>query len=151
MQGIFDPRWVYHHRATVASSELATIRVTRQTESSTWTPETGMSGGAETVLYEGKARWQKFGFITRRDHMSDAAQFQRVRVQIAFEEVDAYRTANGITIEPDYFHPNDRIELVENDANPDSVGSVVYLWGDTTSSNPWHHTFVCQENQKQDG
>lgn len=151
MQGIFDPRWITHHRATVDSAALGGIRVTRRTGQGEWSPETGMSGGSELVLFEGKARWQKFGATTKRDYIEDFAQFQRTRVQVSIAEVAAWCEANGIDKEANYFHPGDKVELIDNPSNPDSDGSVSYIWGDPTSSNAWHYTFITQENEKQVG
>lgn len=151
MPGIFDPRWATFHRPTVDSAALGHIRITRITELGEWSPS-GSTPSNEIVLYDGPARWQKVGQTTKRDFVEDFAQFQRVRVQVSFAKVRQYRTDNGIDVdEINYFHPSDKVELTANAANPDSVTSVAYVWGDASSSNAWHHTFVCQENQKQVG
>lgn len=151
MQGIFDPRWVYHHRDTVESAALGTIRITRPDGAKEeWDPETGdVTSPGVHVLYEGSARWQKNGQPTKRDHLQDTANFQRVLVQVSIEKMDAYRKANHIDGVDMKIRPNDRIELVVNTPNTDSEGEAVYVWGFGTSSNPWHHTYMCQENMKQ--
>lgn len=148
MAGIFDPRWVTHHRPTVASAELAEVKITRVLNQGEWSPEFGLTGGTELVLYEGKARWQKVGYPTKRDHVADSANFQRVRVQVQVERVSKYQTDHGIEYA---FQPNDKVTLTRNDSMPSSEGSTVYVWGDATSSNAWHHSLTCQQNMKQDG
>lgn len=151
MQGIFDPRWVYHHRKTVDTAALGYIRISRPDGTkSDWDPETGdVTSPGLYVLYEGKARWQKKGQPTKRDHLQDTANFQRVLVQVSFKEFADWQAENPLPGVDTHIRPNDRIELIINEANPDSDGSTVYVWGDATSSNPWHHTFMCQENMKQ--
>lgn len=152
MQGIFDPRWVTHHRGTVASAELATIRITRPNNEveAMWDPDTGDVLLPDVyVLYEGTARWQKNSQPTKRDFLQDTANFQRVLVQVSMEKMNAYQKANPIAGVDMDIRPNDRIELVSNASNPSSDGSTVYVWGNATSSNAWHHTFKCQENMKQ--
>lgn len=148
MNGIFDPRWATHHRQTVASSELAEVRITRVLTQGEWSAEFGMTGGAEVVLYEGKARWQKIGYPTKRDHIEDSANFQRVRVQVQDERVRKYQLAHQIVYT---FQPNDKVTLTRNPSMPSSEGSTVYVWGNATSSNAWHHSLTCQQNMKQDG
>lgn len=152
MQGIFDPRWVYHHRDTVDTAALGHIRITRPKSGQTidWNPETGEV--AETdfdVLYVGLARWQKNAKPTKRDHLQDTANFQRVLVQVSFKAMDKWRRENPSGGFDGHIRPNDRIELMSNDSNYDSKGATVYVWGNATSSNAWHHTFLCQENMKQ--
>lgn len=142
MQGIFDPRWVTHFRPTVATAELATVRITRGVAQGYLDPILGWVEPSANVVYEGKARWQKIGMSTKRDNVSDFALFNRVRVQISFNRMPDDFTG---------FMPNDKVELVHNGSNPVSEGSAVYYWGDPTSSNAWHHTLNCQQNQKQDG
>lgn len=152
MQGIFDPRWVYHHRDTVESAALATIRITRPNNEVEieWEPDSGDVLMPETyVLYEGSARWQKNSQPTKRDFLQDTANFQRVLVQVSIEKMEQYRKEHPIPGVDMLVRPNDRVELVVNTPNTDSEGSAVYVWGNATSSNPWHHTFKCQENMKQ--
>lgn len=142
MQGIFDPRWITHFRPTVASAELATVRVTRGETPGYLDDVLGWVEPTAKVIYAGKARWQKVGMTTKRDFVEDFAQFNRVRVQISMNRTPVDFTG---------FMPNDKIELTVNESNPTSVGSVVYYWGDPTSSNAWHHTLNCQQNMKQEG
>lgn len=142
MQGIFDPRWITHFRPTVASAELADIVVTRGETPGYLDDILGWVPPTSNVIYSGKARWQKIGLTTKRDFVSDFAQFNRVRVQISMNRVPEDFTG---------FMPNDKIELVGNESNPVSEGSTVYYWGDPTSSNSWHYTLNCQQNQKQEG
>lgn len=144
MQGIFDPRFAFHVRPTLATSHLAEIRITRNSGDGGFTDE-GWSDGKDVIIYEGKARWQKVGQTTKRDFTEDFAQFNRVRVQIMMEAVKKF--------DPDFsgFKPNDKIELVVNASNPDSQGDVVYVWGEPTSSNAWLYTINCQQNMKQIG
>ena len=148
MSSIFDPRWAAHHRYGVASAELCEVEITRQVTPGTWTPETGSSGGVTAILYQGKARWQKIGFPTKRDFVEDSANFQRVRLQLMQERVEAFQALLGVEYE---FQPNDKVTLTVNPSNPNSVGEVVYVWGNATSSNAWQYTLTCQQNMKQDG
>lgn len=142
MQGIFDPRWVTHYRPTVATAELATVRVTRGLTEGHFDDVLGWVPPTANVVYEGNARWQKVGLSTKRDNVSDFALFNRVRVQISFSRVPDDFTG---------FMPNDKVELIVNGSNPGSEGSAVYYWGDPTSSNAWHYTLNCQQNMKQEG
>lgn len=142
MQGIFDPRWTTHFRPTVATAELATVRITRGMSEGYLDDVLGWVEPTANIVYEGKARWQKVGLNTKRDFVEDYALFNRVRVQISF---------NRLPDDFDGFKPNDKIELIVNTSNPDSEHDAVYYWGDPTSSNAWHHTLNCQQNQKQVG
>lgn len=142
MQGMFHPNVLKHYRPIMASAELATVRITRGVADGYLDDVLGWVPPTANVVYEGKARWQKVGMTTKRDFVEDFAQFNRVRVQISM-----HRMPEGFT----GFMPNDKIELVGNESNPVSEGSVVYYWGDPTSSNAWHHTLNCQQNMKQEG
>lgn len=141
MQGMFHPNVLNHYRPIMASAELADIRITRGLTEGHY-DDNGWVEPTANVVYEGKARWQKVGLSTKRDNMSDFALFNRVLVQISFIRIPEDFTG---------FMPNDRVELVINESNPDSQGDVVYYWGDPTSSNAPHHTLNCQQNQKQEG
>ena len=149
MQSMIDPRWPTWNRSTVASAEFASIRITRKgSTDGTWNPITNEFEGTTPVLiYEGPARWQKTGNPTKRDFTGDTANFNTIRVQVSIEEFKAYQEDKGIY--PLKVFPNDAIELVESPYNEFSVGDTVYVWGDATSSNPWHLTFMCQQNMKQ--
>ena len=144
MQGIFHPKWTTHYRPLVATAEMATVRVYRNSGEGGFT-EDGWQDSVDVLIYEGKARWQKTGQTTKRDFSEDYAQFSRIRVQISMEGVQEFN--------PDFegFNQNDKVVLVENPSNPISEGSVAYVWGTPTSSNAWHYTLQCQENQKQLG
>ena len=98
MQGIFDPRWVYHHRKTVDTAALGYIRISRPDGTKPdWDPETGeVTSPGLYVLYEGKARWQKKGQPTKRDHLQDTANFQRVLVQVSFKEFADWQAENPL-------------------------------------------------------
>lgn len=145
MQGIFDPRFTTHFRDAAASGELCRVRITRVTGEASWSPETGTVAGTEITLYEGTARWQSIGRPTKRDFVGDHANFNTIRVQISFEGVTEYQTAAGIDLN---FQPNDKVVMVENASNPSSVGDTIYVWGNATSSNAWHHTLTGQQNMK---
>lgn len=142
MQGVFHPQVLPHYRPAAASTELATIRITRGVTPGYLDDILGWIPPTSNVIYSGKARWQKVGLNTKRDNLADFALFNRVRVQITFK-----RVPEGFT----GFMPNDKIELAVNESNPVSEGSVVYYWGDPTSSNALHHTLNCQQNMKQEG
>lgn len=142
MQGVFHPNVLKLYRPPAASSELGDIRITRGLTPGRLDDDLGWIEPTSNVIYEGKARWQKVGLSTKRDNVSDFALFNHVRIQITFS-----RIPDGFA----GFLPNDKIELVGNKSNPDSVGSTVYYWGDPTSSNALHHTLNCQQNMKQEG
>lgn len=144
MTGIFHPAWTTHHRPTIRTAQLATIRITRATGKGKYNPVTREYEGEGTAstVYEGSARWQKVGMTTKRHTIDDYAQFNRVRVVIMMEDLPADFTG---------FKPNDKVTLLENPSNPTSEGSVVYFWGDPTSGNAWQITLNCQQNMKQVG
>ena len=141
---IFHPNWHLHHRPTVGSSHKGIIKIYRPSgEQPTWTPEEGLVGGEDIVVYEGKARWQKRGQTTSQDFGADTARFQRVQIQISLKRFMEFADP-GMKIQT-----NDRVVLVENESNPLSENSLVYVWGMPTSSNAWLITLICQDNYKQ--
>ena len=149
MQSMFDPQWATHNRATVASAELESVRITRKGDGDgVYDPKTNTTTAPEViVIYEGPARWQKSGKPTKRDNTGDTANFNSVRIQISIEEMTKYQQDVGIFMTK--VIPNDAIELVQSPFNEFAVGDTVYVWGDATSSRPWHLTFTCQQNMKQ--
>ena len=146
--GIFHPKWTTHFRASVATSGLATVRITRKTEGGGFT-EDGWVDALEETLYEGRARWQELGLTTKRDYTEDFAQFIRVRVEIAYKDMTDWCKAHGKTFEG--LNTNDMVTLTENKSAPESVGSVVYVWGAMPSSNAWDIVIDTQANMKQEG
>jgi hypothetical protein len=140
---IFHPEFIFHHRATVNSAGLARVLIERVVSRGEWNPVTGEIEGAVTLsLYEGRARIQKVAFPTNRDFVEDAAKFQRMRIQIGFEDNE---------IVPAEFEPqiNDRIKVLLNPSDPGKVGTFYYVHGDESSSNAWQRTLTAQTNMKQ--
>ena len=140
---IFHPEFIFHHRATVNSAGLARVLIERVVSRGEWNPVTGEIEGAVTLsLYEGRARIQKVAFPTNRDFVEDAAKFQRMRIQIGFEDNE---------IIPAEFEPqiNDRIKVLLNPSDPGKVGTFYYVHGDESSSNAWQRTLTAQTNMKQ--
>ena len=148
MQGIFHPKWTTHFRASVATAGLATVRISRNTGDGGF-GENGWQDGTNVTVYEGKARWQEIGQTTKRDFTEDFAQFIRVRVEIAYQDIYTWYEANGMTF--DGLKPNDKVTLVVNDSAPESVGNAVYVWGAEPSSNAWDIVIDAQANLKQIG
>lgn len=142
----FHPMWHIHNRFTTDSSHKATIRIYRTPtdKETSWTPEEGIISSPDNIVYEGPARWQKRGQVTSQDFASDVAKFQRVQIQISMKRFQEFAGME------ERIHVNDRIELIENESNPFSEQSLVYVWGFPTSSNAWNITLICQENYKQD-
>lgn len=140
---IFHPEFIYHHRATVNSAGLARVLIERVTGRGQWNPATGlMDGASSNALYEGRARIQKVAFPTNRDFVEDTAKFQRVRVQIGFED-------NELTPTEFELKPNDRITVLY-DPDASRIGRKYYVHGDETSSNAWQRTITAQTNMKQE-
>lgn len=140
---IFHPEFIYHHRATVNTAGLARVLIERVVSRGEWNPETGLTDGAELLpLYEGRARIQKVAFPTNRDFVEDSAKFQRMRIQIGFED-------NELVPAEFDLHINDRIEVLLNPSDPDKVGTFYYVHGDESSSNAWQRTITAQTNMKQ--
>lgn len=144
MSGIFHPLWTTHYRPTIRTAQLAEIEITRSTGTGYYDPVTReyVGGGTAQTIYTGSARWQKVGMTTKRHLIDDYGQFNRVRVVIMMEDLPEDFVG---------FMPNDKVTLTANDSNPQSVGDVVYLWGDPTSANAWQITLNCQQNMKQEG
>jgi hypothetical protein len=140
---IFHPEFIFHHRATVNSAGLARVLIERIVSRGTWNPDTGLTDGAGTLeLYEGRARIQKVAFPTNRDFVEDTAKFQRMRIQIGFED-------NELTPAEFDLHINDRITVLYNPSDPTKVGTFYYVHGDESSSNTWQRTITAQTNMKQ--
>ena len=149
MQGIFHPKWTTHFRATVATAGLATIRITRSTG------EGGFVGNewvdsVDEVIYEGRARWQELGLTTKRDFTEDFAQFIRVRIEMAYQDIYNWYAENNKG-EFKGWKPNDKIVMVDNKSAPESNGRALYVWGDMPSSNAWDCVIDTQSNMKQIG
>lgn len=140
---IFHPEFVTHHRATVNSAGLARVLIERITDRGEWNPLTGEIDGAATeYLYQGRARIQKVAFPTNRDFVEDAAKFQRMRIQIGFEDNELIPADFELKI-------NDRIKVLLNPSDPGKVGTFYYVHGDESSSNAWQRTITAQTNMKQ--
>ena len=148
MQGIFHPKWTTHFRALVATAGLATIRIYRSNGSGGFT-EDGWVEGVDSVIYEGRARWQELGQTTKRDFTEDFAQFIRVRLEIAYQDIYNYSDAHGLEFKG--WKPNDKVVMVKNDSAPEIEGRALYVWGDMGSSNAWDSVIDTQSNMKQDG
>ncbi len=140
---IFHPEFIFHHRATVNSAGLARVLIERITDRGEWNPLTGEIDGASTQgLYMGRARIQKVAFPTNRDFVEDAAKFQRMRIQIGFEDNELIPADFELKI-------NDRIKVLLNPSDPGKVGTFYYVHGDESSSNAWQRTITAQTNMKQ--
>lgn len=143
------PKWTTHFRASVATAGLAKIRIIRNTGEGGFTDD-GWVDAISEVVYEGRARWQELGLTTKRDFTEDFAQFIRVRVEIAYQDIYDWYKENKV--EPfGGWLPNDKIMFVENDSAPESVGRTVYVWGDMPSGNAWDSVIDAQANMKQIG
>lgn len=140
---IFHPEFIFHHRATVNTAGLARVLIERIVSRGEWNPVTGEMDGAESLeLYEGRARIQKVAFPTNRDFVEDAAKFQRMRIQIGFED-------NELVPAEFDLHINDRIKVLLNPSDPGKEGKFYYVHGDESSSNAWQRTITAQTNMKQ--
>lgn len=140
---IFHPEFIFHHRATVNTAGLARVLIERVVSRGEWNPVTGEIDGGEILpLYEGRARIQKVAFPTNRDFVEDAAKFQRMRIQIGFED-------NELVPADFDLHINDRITVLLNPSDPGKVGTFYYVHGDESSSNAWQRTITAQTNMKQ--
>lgn len=140
---IFHPEFIFHHRATVNTAGLARVLIERIGSRGEWNPATGLMDGAENIpLFEGRARIQKVAFPTNRDFVEDSAKFQRMRIQIGFED-------NELTPAEFDLHINDRIKVLYNPSDPGKVGTLYYVHGDESSSNAWQRTITAQTNMKQ--
>lgn len=139
---IFHPEFIFHHRATVNSAGLARVLIERIVSRGDWNPATGETNDVLEPLYEGRARIQKVAFPTNRDFVEDSAKFQRMRIQIGFEDNE---------LVPSQFEPaiNDRITVLYNPSDPGKVGTHYYVHGDESSSNAWQRTLTAQTNMKQ--
>jgi Family of unknown function (DUF6093) len=141
---IFHPDFIYHHRATVNSAGLARVLIERIVGRGEWNPATGLVTGAMTTpLYQGRARIQKVAFPTNRSFAEDTAKFQRVRVQIGFED-------NELTPSDFELKPNDRITVLYDPSDASHINRQYYVHGDETSSNSWQRTITAQTNMKQE-
>lgn len=143
MSGIFHPDWVYHHRTTADSGLLARVLIERITGTGEWDFATGTVTGATNVdVYLGPAQLQNVAFPTNRDFVEDAAKFQRMSVTIGFSTNE---------LEPAEFdvQVNDRVTVLNNPADPEKEGHVMYVHGDASSSNAWQRVLTCQTNLKQ--
>lgn len=140
---VFHPGWIYHHRATANSANLARVLVTRKIADGEWNPATGLIDGEQVQeIYRGRARIQKVAFPTNRDFVEDAAKFQRMRVVLGFED-------NELTPSTFDVHVNDQITVLDNPSDPEKIGETYYVHGDESSSNAWNRVLTAQNNMKQ--
>lgn len=143
LNGVFHPKWIYHHRHTVSSTHLARVLIERVTGRGTWNPVTGqIDGDTFEQIYQGTARIQKVAFPTNRDFVEDSAKFQRMRIAISFEDNELIPGTFNVNV-------NDRITVLENVSDPEKVGNVYYVHGDESSSNAWERVLTAQNNMKQ--
>jgi len=139
---IFHPEWIYHHRATANSGNLARVLIERVVTRGEWDPVTGLNNDVLEPIYQGRASIQNIAFPTNRDFVEDSAKFQRMQVVIGFEDNELI---------PLYFdvHVNDRVKVLANPSDPEKVGSLYYVHGDESSSNAWQRFLTAQTNMKQ--
>lgn len=143
MSGIFHPDWIYHHRPVADSGMLARVLIERITGTGEWDFATGTVTGATNVdVYLGAAQIQNVAFPTNRDFVEDAAKFQRMTVTIGFSTNELEPLTYNVEV-------NDRVTVLENPADPEKVGQVMYVHGDASSSNAWQRVLTCQTNLKQ--
>lgn len=145
-RAVFHPKFLTHVAPVISGAALGIIRVTRVLSDGTYNFDTGIVDNAgELVLYNGKARVQTVGRPTNRDFVEDTAKFQTTRVQFLMEDN---------TIQPpaefDGFHVNDKVELIENQSDPFSEHTKLFVHGFLTSTNAWSIRLMCQANMKQD-
>lgn len=142
MSGIFHPGWVYHHRRTADSGLLARVLIEREVSAGEWSPETGQAPSVMEPIYRGPAQIQNVAFPTNRDFVEDAAKFQRMQVTLGFSTNELEPKTFNVSV-------NDRITVLNNPADPEKEGSIMYVHGDESSSNAWQRVLTAQTNMKQ--
>lgn len=145
-RSVFHPRFATHHRPTVHSGMLATVRIERVISEGVYDPATGTLTGAVILpLYLGKARLDKVARPTRRDFVQDSADNVTMEVQIPLEIAENLLAP---AIAPDY-QTNDIVRVLTNPSNTSLENDRYFVHGNAGSSNDWLQTLVCQYNVKQ--
>lgn len=143
MSGVLHPAFAFHHRNSIASAGLGKVKITRTISKGTWSPD-GTTADVIEEIYLGRARVQKTASPTSREFVDDTAKFQKMRVQLAFED-NELPTGRDFEVQV-----NDRVEVILNASDPAQVGEQYYVHGTASSSNAWNRTLMCQSNMKQE-
>ena len=98
----------------------------------------GTTSETTDVYYTGKARVQKIAHSVRREFVHDAADQQRIRVQIPLGSLPAGKK----------WMDNVRVTVTAEPDRPDLVGLVCYVRSWAGSSNDWAITLLCVQNGK---
>ena len=115
----------------------ATVRI-EMPGTSEYDFETGTTSETTDLFYEGKARVQKVAHSVRREFVHDAADQQRIRVQIPLGSLPAGKQ----------WVSNLRVTVTADHDRPDLVGLVCYVRSWAGSSNDWEITLMCVQNAK---
>jgi hypothetical protein len=136
-RGQFHPDWAKAHAPVVESAMRATVRIELPGTPS-YDFDAGTTSETTDLFYEGKARVQKVAHTVRREFIHDAADQQRIRVQIPLGSLAAGKQ----------WVSNLRVTVTACPDRPDLVGLVCYVRGWAGSSNDWDITLLCFQNAK---
>lgn len=143
-QSVMHPAFAYHHRPAADSANLGRVHVTRVLNKGKWNPATGLQDGETTLdIYIGPARVNKIARAIRHAFVEDSEDYQNIRVSLPL-------TGNEIAFPANFlWQSNDRVLITANGADPQMVGTNLYLHGWMGSTNAWQRTLICRFNSKQ--
>jgi hypothetical protein len=124
------------------------VKIERASGTAKWNSATGLyEGGVPTLLYLGRAGFDRIARPTRREFVNDSADNQMVQVMIPFDGNEAVPAPAELR-----FQSNDIVTILETDSegNDMAVGELLFVRGWFPDNGDWAHTLHCGFNSKQD-
>lgn len=140
IRGVFDPRWVFHHRGVASSFQVCSVDIYNENLSArTYNPTTNTWTADASVIWSGNARIQPVKTSSQRNVMTDSTFVREVSVQIDFAGTSI------VDIRPGNYL------IVTNSPYDQMLKKFVYVVRSVMgSSNPWQRTLICEVDMETD-
>jgi hypothetical protein len=145
---VFPYGWAAFHAPVINSAMTGRVKIERVLTEGTWSQTTGLySGGTTSVLYLGRAEFDRIARPTRREFVSDSADNQMMQFMIPIDP-----DLNEATPAPTNlrWQSNDLVTILTNRASPMMEGEKMFLRGWAGDTEDWAYTLSCGFNAKQD-
>lgn len=152
--GIFHPNFFYHPRRTVESAELVHIKIYKLTPNSVeWTPGVGMEVEDDTLIWEGRGRFQPNKDWRARprevQYEYDAVMAVRIQIPIGKNLVGAVwdddKERYTVYGDDPLFVKDLRVEVVDGPAIgfENQEGTNLYVRNAVQNQNLWQYNLLC--------
>ena len=145
---VFPDGWAAHHAPVINAAMTGRVKIERAPETpQKWNSATGeYEGGVPTLLYLGRAGFDRIARPTRREFVNDSADNQMVQVMIPLTGNEAEPAPEQLR-----FQSNDMVTILATDSPDNSMveGEMVFVRGWFPDNGDWAHTLHCGFNSKQ--